>query len=605
MSNRQNLLEGSELYNNIENPHILVVDDEPLIREVICETLMSEKYITEQSCDGIEALYKIKNDTNKYDLIITDLKMPKMDGIALLKEIRKLDANQPVIVLTGHGNLDDAYSLLVEYKISDFFSKPQIGSDRLLFSVRNALEKYRLINELISITTELKTSNDKLKKLSSYDSLTGLYNRRMLIEYTQHAISLAKRSNKNIGILYFDLDDFKKVNDTYGHSVGDNLLKEVATRVKSSIRSSDILARIGGDEFALLVENIIDCSDLVNIAKNIISSFSVPVYLNKQPVHITSSIGIALFKENSETADGLIQQADTAMYNAKRAGRNCYMFFSESMNKAASIQLETENNLKIALQNDEFTIFYQPKVSYKSKQITQAEALIRWNHPKKGLIPPNIFIPIAEKSDLIIDIGKWVRDQVLQQLTIWQEKNFPPIKVSVNVSGKEFIKREVLQHLLDIFMKYQIAPHWLELEITEDTLIQSIKDNNTDYEIIRGMDVGLAIDDFGTGYCSLGYLKDYPFETLKIDKSFINNVTKNEKDASIVKTIIAMAHSLNMSVVAEGVETQEQRDFLVANKCDLIQGYFYCKPQPVDKFEEFVHNFSQQNQTNTPNLALF
>ena len=603
MSNRLRLLEGSETYNNVDYPHILVVDDEPLIREIICETLMSENYIAEQSCDGIDALQKIKHNTNKYDLIITDLKMPKMDGITLLKTIRKINANQPIIVLTGHGSLDDAYSLLIKYKISDFFSKPLIGSDRLLFSVRNALEKYRLINKLISITTELKASNDKLKKLSSYDSLTGLYNRRMLIEYTQHAIYLAKRSNKNIGMLYFDLDDFKKVNDTYGHSVGDSLLKEVSNRARTSIRSSDILARIGGDEFALLVENISDCSDLINIAKNILSSFNIPIYLKKQPVHITSSIGIALFKENSETADGLIQKADTAMYNAKRAGRNCYMFFSESMNKAASIQLEMENDLKIALQNNEFTIFYQPKVSYKTKKITQAEALIRWKHPKKDLIPPNVFIPIAEKSDLIIDIGKWVRDQVLQQLIIWQEKNFPPIKISVNVSGKEFIKREVLQHLLDIFMKYQVDPHWLELEITEDTLIQSIKDNNTDYEIIRGMDVGLAIDDFGTGYCSLGYLKDYPFETLKIDKSFINNVTKNEKDASIVKTIIAMAHSLNMSVVAEGVETQEQRDFLVKNKCDLIQGYFYCKPQPVEKFEAFVNTFNEQHQSSFTEMS--
>ncbi|WP_163836111.1 EAL domain-containing protein [Spartinivicinus ruber] len=581
------------LTTNTSNPNILIVDDEPLIREILCEILSTEEYTTEQACDGVEALEKFKQQPSSFDLLIIDLKMPRMDGMALLAHIRKISLTHPVIVLTGHGSLENAYSLLQEYRIFDFFNKPLNSSDRLLFSVKNALEKAQLISKLMKLTKKLKLSNQKLTELSSYDSLTGLYNRRMFVEYTSHAIALVKRNNKSLGILYFDLDDFKKVNDTYGHSIGDHLLIQVSDRVKSIVRESDVFGRIGGDEFALLIEGDIDSIELINISKKILNAFSKPMYLNKQPIYITSSIGIAVLIDKKDTAEKLIQKADTAMYNAKKSGRNCYMFYSDIMNKIACAQLEMESGIRNALTNNEFSLYYQPKIDFKTGRISGAEALIRWIHPEKGIISPGEFIPIAEKSDLIIDIGKWTRETVLQQLVVWKNNNFPLIKISVNVSGKEFVKREVLQHLLDMFMKYDISPSWLELEITEDTLIKSVEEGNTDYRVIQGMDVGLAIDDFGTGYCSLGYLKEYPFETLKIDKSFIDNVIHNERDASIVRTIIAMAHNLNMSVVAEGVENEEQRNFLVDNNCDLLQGFFYSKPQPIDQFENFIKSFNE------------
>ncbi|WDE14077.1 EAL domain-containing protein [Thalassomonas haliotis] len=430
------------------------------------------------------------------------------------------------------------------------------------------------------------------KQLSDYDSLTGLYNRRMLIGHVQHAIALAKRQHQKFSLLYFDLDDFKKINDTFGHTVGDRLLQEFSQQVSEHIRETDIFARMGGDEFVLLISDTSDTSYLMQLAEKIMRIFSAGFYVEKLPVYITSSIGIAVFPESGVTPEELIKNADRAMYQAKEAGRNCYMFYSKEMNEMASAQLAMENDLRNALKNDEFTLYYQPKMNRTGK-VTGAEALIRWMHPQKGFISPAEFIPVAEKSDLIIEIGQWVREQVCQQLLIWKESSFPPIKVSVNVAAKEFTKHVVLQHLIDMFLKYDIDQHLLELEITEGTLMSSVDNGNMDYKVIKNMNVGLSIDDFGTGYCSLGYLKSYPIDTLKIDKSFIDNVTTNECDASITKTIIAMAHSLNMKVVAEGVETRAQHNFLLENNCDQIQGYFYNRPQEVKHFEEFVLSSSK------------
>ncbi|WDE03096.1 EAL domain-containing protein [Thalassomonas viridans] len=425
------------------------------------------------------------------------------------------------------------------------------------------------------------------KQLSTYDSLTGLYNRRMLMNHVQHAIALAERHQQNFGLLYFDLDDFKKINDTFGHTVGDRLLQEFSQKVSEHIRETDIFARMGGDEFVLLITDTSETFYLMQLAKKIMQTFSAGFYIEKLPVYVTSSIGIAVYPESGTTPEEIIKNADRAMYQAKEAGRNCYMFYSEEMNEMASAQLAMENDIRNALKNDEFTLHYQPKMN-RSGKVNGAEALIRWIHPEKGLISPDKFIPIAEKSDLIIEIGQWVREQACRQLLEWKENNFPPIKISVNVAAKEFTKHVVLQNLIDLFLKYDIDQHLLELEITEGTLMSSVDNGNMDYKVIKGMNVGLSIDDFGTGYCSLGYLKSYPIDTLKIDKSFIDNVTTNECDASITKTIIAMAHSLNMKVVAEGVETQAQHEFLLAHDCDQIQGYYCNRPQEINDFEAFV-----------------
>ncbi len=455
-----------------------------------------------------------------------------------------------------------------------------------------------IFSKLRSHSVELQESNKQLHLLATYDPLTSLYNRRMLIEHVLHAISLAIRHKNSFCLLYFDLDDFKKINDNCGHSAGDSLLIQVAERIGSLLRDSDTFARMGGDEFVVLVEDVEDSYSLTALARRIIAAFETDFRVGQQSFKVTSSIGIAIYPENGENPEDLIINSDTAMYAAKNKGRNCFMFYSESMNEQARIQLEVEKDIKEALKNNEFSVYYQPKVNPIKGLACGAEALIRWHHPKKGMISPAKFIPIAELSDLIIEIDKWMRVQVCRQIIIWEEKGFPRLKISVNVSGKEFMRNEVLQHLIDLFEQYDVDPSLMELEITENTLMVNQEQGNTDYRTIRDMGVGLSIDDFGTGYCSLGYLKTYPVDTLKIDKSFIDNVISNDREAAIAKTIISMAHSLDMVVVAEGVETALQRDFLVAHNCDLIQGYFYSAPMPIEQFDQFIIDF-EINQFDT------
>ncbi|MCJ8337124.1 MAG: EAL domain-containing protein [Pseudomonadales bacterium] len=450
---------------------------------------------------------------------------------------------------------------------------------------------YVIFSKLRSHSVELQESNKQLYLLATYDPLTGLYNRRMLIEHVLHAISLAIRHKNRFCLLYFDLDDFKKVNDNCGHSAGDRLLVQVAERIGCLLRDSDTFARMGGDEFVVLVEGVEDSYSLTALARRIIAAFENDFWVGQQSFKVTSSIGIAIYPENGKNPEELIINSDTAMYAAKNTGRNCFKFYSESMNEQARVQLEVERDIKEALKNNEFSVYYQPKVNPIKGVVCGAEALIRWHHPKKGLISPAKFMPIAELSDLIIEIDKWVREQVCRQILSWEEKGFPRLKISVNVSGKEFMRSEVLQHLIDLFEQYAVNQNLMELEITENTLMVNQEQGNTDYRTIRDMGVGLSIDDFGTGYCSLGYLKKYPVDTLKIDKSFIDNIINNERDAAIAKTIISMAHSLDMVVVAEGVETAGQRDFLIAHNCDLIQGYFYSAPMPIQQFDQFVINF--------------
>lgn len=438
---------------------------------------------------------------------------------------------------------------------------------------------------------ELERANQKLDQLATYDSLTGLYNRRMLSERVKHSAALSERHGISFTLLYFDLDDFKKINDSCGHDVGDILLQQVAGRVGGLIRENDMLARMGGDEFIMLAEGAGDTSQVTVLANNIINSFKDEFYIANHSFRVSCSIGIAIYPSGGSTPEELIKHADLAMYQAKDEGRNCYKFYSEQMNALASRRLEIESDIRHALKCDEFSIHYQPKIDLNQGVVTGAEALIRWEHPEKGQIPPSSFISVAEKSDLIIEIDRWVREQVVKQLVAWKETIFQGLKISVNVSGKEFMRGEVVQHLLDLFFIYDIDQKLLELEITENTLLENDERSIMESRLIRNMDVGFAIDDFGTGYCSLGYLKYYPLDVLKIDKSFVDNVASDRRDGSIAKMIIAMAHNLNMSVVAEGVEVAEQKEFLKENGCDVIQGFYYCRPLAIEDFETFVRSF--------------
>ncbi|WP_432474723.1 EAL domain-containing protein [Amphritea sp. HPY] len=491
----------------------------------------------------------------------------------------------------GEGEGEGSYTKVSSYlKKTD--SRDEIGVLTQHFA--GMLETIESRNaEVLKAKETAENANKQLELLATYDPLTNLYNRRMLTEHIQHAIALAERNCYCFGLFYFDLDDFKKINDIYGHGMGDQLLVKVSERLGGLIRESDILARMGGDEFVLLAQSEVDSlSTLTALAGRIIKMFESAFYVGEQTFYVSCSIGIAIYPDGGKTPGELIQNADVAMYKAKDEGRSCYRYYSTQMSEKLIAQLDIENSIRKALKDNEFTLYYQPKVNPATKEIIGAEVLIRWVCPERGVISPAEFIPVAEQSNLIICIGKWVREQVCRQLVIWKENSFPLLNISVNVSGKEFMKGEIVKHLTELLMKYDVDQKLLNLEITENTLIESREKGSLDFEVIRDMDIGISIDDFGTGYCSLGYLKSYPVGTLKIDKSFIDNITENERDASIVKAIITMAHSLDMSVVAEGVETSGQNDFLLENGCDQIQGYYYSRPLPVDQFEDLVLSYN-------------
>lgn len=451
-----------------------------------------------------------------------------------------------------------------------------------------------LNDELLVERSKLSAANHELQVLATHDSLTGLYNRASIIDHIQQEIYNSERNGENFCVIYFDIDNFKYINDSCGHAYGDEILKAVVERIKSTVRECDIMARMGGDEFVLLASRVSENEYFHHLARRLLEAFATSFSVEEQRIYLTSSIGIAVYPGCGKAPEELIKNADIAMYNAKKSGRNDFRFYSNEMSQAITMRMGLESEIRNALDEEELRLYYQPRIDSKTCAVIGAEALIRWQHPQRGLLSPIEFIPTAEKSDLIIDIGCWVRERVCQQLLAWKKSNqFSSLKISMNVSPIEFMRGNILQNIIDLVLKYDIDQSLMELEITENTLMKSVLANSVDYEIIRNMGIGLSIDDFGTGYCSLGYLRQYPIDTLKIDKSFIDNLDDEPRDAAIVKTIIAMSTSLGMSVVAEGVERESQKEFLLRHGCNQIQGYYYSPPLNVDEFENYMnlHHF--------------
>ncbi|PCK08054.1 MAG: GGDEF-domain containing protein [Alteromonadaceae bacterium] len=500
------------------------------------------------------------------------------------------------IIVLVENNSEHAMEACYELGINCFLKKPY-NVYEICGVVERSVALKQLQNQISIDKIDLERTRKKLVAGTTHDALTQLYNRRLMNDHIEILVSKSHCNDTRFALFYFNLDDFKKVNDTCGYEVGDQVLVLIVKRLSALLRVGDLLARMEGDEFILAIEGVSNLDALALLARELLNTFSSEFKVLDQVVYITSSIGISVYPYSGNSRAELIKNAHSALYKAKSAGRNCFRFHSNKMKLKVKCQIEIEQELVRALANDEFCIYYQPKIHRKTRTLCGTEALIRWCHPTKGLIAPNDFIPIAEKSDLIIEIGRWVRYEVCSQLACWQREKFPLFPVSVNVSGKEFMRMEVLQNLIDLFLEFDIDQRLLELEITEGTLIDSVKNDNMDYEIIRGMDVRMAIDDFGTGYCSLTYLKKFPINTLKIDKSFVDGVVNNEADASIAKTIIAMAHSLNMTVVAEGIENEKQKDFLFDNGCDQVQGYYYSRPLPVEDFERYARSFIGKDKT--------
>jgi diguanylate cyclase (GGDEF)-like protein len=401
------------------------------------------------------------------------------------------------------------------------------------------------------------------------------------------AMAQSKRSGKKLAILYFDMDRFKIINDSLGHFVGDELLKTVAQRLRSELREADTLARVGGDEFNLLIPEINDIQDAGNLAQKILNMTTEPFVINNEEIHISFSIGIAIYPHDGDTKDTLIKNADIAMYKVKSANKNGYAFYAESMKNHFSLSLDIENGLRRALSNDELRVHYQPQYDILNGNMVGVEALVRWQHPKKGLIQPNEFISVAEESGLIIPLGEWVLRRACQDIRRWMDQESIRLSLSVNISVQQLEMEQFVAKTLKIIKRMQLPRNILELEITEHAIMQDMDKAIETLSKLADKGIRVAIDDFGTGYSSLGYLQTLPINTLKMDRSFVQGI-KSKGDNSIINAIIAMAKGLNLDLIAEGVESKPQIDHLLSVGCHLAQGFFYSHPVPEQELLQLI-----------------
>jgi len=429
--------------------------------------------------------------------------------------------------------------------------------------------------------------------LAFYDPLTGLPNRRLLLDRLNHAIEASARSGKEGAVLYIDLDDFKTINDTLGHDLGDHLLKEVAVRLAACVRKGDTIARMGGDEFVLVLEDLNEqiveaAAQAVAIADKVLSTLNSPYQLGQHEIFNSPSIGATLFVDGRRTIDEILKQADIAMYQAKKAGRNTVRFFDPQMQININARAALETEMRHALDAEQFRLYYQIQVDSDAQPLG-AEALIRWQHPARGLLSPDQFIPLAEESGLILPIGQWVLDMACKQLQLWERDPVTrELALSINVSAKQFRQANFAERIQATIHRHGINPRKLKLELTESMLIEEVEDTISKMLVLKHYGVRFSLDDFGTGYSSLQYLKRLPIDQLKIDQSFIRDIETDSSDQAIVSTIIAMAKSLDLSVIAEGVETEIQRRRLLRKGCANYQGYLFGKPVPIGEFETLV-----------------
>ncbi|MEQ9547952.1 MAG: EAL domain-containing protein [Marinobacter sp.] len=436
--------------------------------------------------------------------------------------------------------------------------------------------------------TDRKQYEAALEYQANHDSLTGLPNRNLLQDRLSHAIDLAHREGDRLAVLMLDLDQFKRVNDGLGHNVGDILIQKVAARMKRSVRESDTVARLGGDEFMILTAGVQDEWSVGALAQKILKHFERKIAINGYEIIASASVGIAMYPRDGETGDELFRNADTAMYRAKELGRNGFQFYSSEMNNRVRERLTIEQSLRDALPRDELSLWYQPKLDLASGQVLSAEALIRWHHPHHGMISPGEFIPIAEETGQILPIGSWVIEKATRQIAYWRDQEQREVRIAINISAHQLSHAKLAEQVAQALDNLSLRPDLLTIEVTETAIMTQMEVTVRQLQALRDKGVLVALDDFGTGYSSLTYLKHFPIDILKIDRSFVRDITKNGQSAAIVETIIDLAHNLNMRVVAEGVETQEQLEFLQAHGCDDIQGYLFSKPLPAKEFLTFL-----------------
>ncbi len=575
-------------------PKILTVDDvqnNHRVYEMILEPLDID---IEKAMSGQKALELALS--YEFFLILMDVHMPDMDGFETASFILDHPNTKhiPIIFVTAIAKDDNFKFKGYKSGAVDYMTKP-INDDILLSKVRIFLrihqQKERLqrtLGELYRHRSTIKEQAEQLEKKAFFDTLTHLPNRSLFFNRLDHSIEQSRRNNEKLAIVFLDLDRFKYINDTLGHAVGDQLLQDVAKRISDCTRKSDTVARLGGDEFTLILPDLLTSHGAAIVAQKILKSLNQPFNLLNGEYTIGGSIGISLYPSNGISSEELVKNADIAMYQAKQNGKNNYQFFTNEMNDKVVKRLAFENKLYKAVEKNEFVLYYQPQTDKNFKKITGFEALIRWNLPNEGLITPNEFIPIAEETGSIIQIGSWVMKEACSQSKSWEKAGLGNSRIAVNVSAKQF-KQEGLVDLINNSLKETgLHSDLLELEITESCILENANIAIDMMHEIKEMGIHLSIDDFGVGFSSLNMLKNLPIDKLKIDRSFVNEVTTDADNATIVKSIISLAHNLDLKVIAEGVETKEQLEFLRSYDCDEIQGYLVGKPELPEKYKHPV-----------------
>lgn len=563
---------------NSENIKLLLIEDNVADSRLLKELLndaVPDKHIVTAAYSAQEAMAFLKEFD--FDIVITDLNLPDTDGLEIVSCIQAINENVPIVVLSGDTNEKLALQI-VQMGAQDYLIKGQGDG--------------HLISRVIDYSIERKRDVQQLSHLANYDNLTGLANRLLFRERLDRALIRADRSKKLVALFVIDLDRFKNVNDSLGHDAGDQLLIEVANRLKKCTREGDTVSRLGGDEFTIVMEDIKNADDAILTADKVLDFMKKPFDINSHEIFVTPSIGITVYPIDDTNAGHLFINADSAMYQAKENGRNCYRFYTTDMNSHLIVQMNLEAKLRRAIEKEEFVLYYQPKFNIHSQEPIGAEALIRWIDPEEGMVSPALFIPLAEETGLIGSITDWVIQEACRQNSEWQQQGYKHIRMAVNLSPKQFNQENIAKQIFKKIICSDLAPKYVELEITESALVEDVEKSNEILNELKKWGIHISIDDFGTGYSSLSYLKKFPLDTLKIDQSFVRDMTEDSDGAAIVSAIIAMAKSLRLNVIAEGVETAEQLNYLAAHGCHEVQGYFTGKPVPAEEFVKFLTNES-------------
>lgn len=461
-----------------------------------------------------------------------------------------------------------------------------------IYSIKNKDGEVINYIGLFSDLTEKRMTQEQIHQLTHYDALTGLPNRLLFMERLKQSLVISRRKEMNLAVLFLDLDGFKKVNDSLGHDAGDLLLQEIAGRLKMFMRESDTVCRLGGDEFTVIIEGYHTIGDIITVVQKILKNLAEPVHIGERMVYVTASIGISIYPDDGHDIQELIKNADTAMYAAKDKGKNRYEFYDYEMNRKTLERLTLEACIHRAFDEQQYMVYYQPKIDLRTGKVCGAEALIRWNHPQFGFIPPSQFIPLAEETGMIVPIGEWVIRRVCSDMVTWQREGLVPVPVSINLSAVQFRDPNLVKVIDTIIGQSGIAPVLLDMELTESMLMDDVQKSIAMMRQLRDIGIALSIDDFGTGYSSLKYLKRFPVKTLKIDKSFIDNLPTDEEDKAIAKAVIDLAYNLGMDVIAEGIERQDQIDFLIVNGCYKGQGFYFSKAIDAQAFFDFAVHLS-------------